>query len=246
MEGQRTNGSVRAVPDDVGVLVVDPQRVVGEAVAAAVAATEGFHVVGVATSMREAEELVGDAAPDVVVTDCVLPDGDGFALTRQVLRVSPRTRVVVLTGDVASHRILEAAEAGACGFASKQGSLGELLHALATARQGGMVVAATTLAESLTRAAGPTAAISRAREAAGRTARVGGAETAGTVRLTTREREVLELFADGYDVPAASRALGITVNTCRGYVKALHTKLGAHSQLEAVAVARRSGLLRTA
>ena len=61
--------------------------------------------------------------------------------------------------------------------------------------------------------------------------------------LTPRERRVLELLAQGRDVRGIARELAISVHTCRGYVKALLSKLGAHSQLEAVAAARAQGLL---
>ena len=62
--------------------------------------------------------------------------------------------------------------------------------------------------------------------------------------LTAREHEVLELMAAGLDPRAIARRLGISVHTCRGHVKALLGKLGAHSQLEAVAVARQRGLVQ--
>ncbi|NMR31955.1 LuxR C-terminal-related transcriptional regulator [Crystallibacter degradans] len=61
--------------------------------------------------------------------------------------------------------------------------------------------------------------------------------------LTRRERQVLTFLAEGSDVPATDRKLNITQNTCRGYVKSILAKLGAHSQLQAVASARRLHLL---
>jgi DNA-binding CsgD family transcriptional regulator len=61
--------------------------------------------------------------------------------------------------------------------------------------------------------------------------------------LTPREQEVLLLLAEGVDARTIARRLGISVNTCRGYVKSIFLKLDAHSQLEAVAIARKHGLV---
>ena len=61
--------------------------------------------------------------------------------------------------------------------------------------------------------------------------------------LTPREQDVLILLAEGVDARTIARRLGISVNTCRGYVKSIFLKLDAHSQLEAVAIARKHGLV---
>jgi DNA-binding NarL/FixJ family response regulator len=116
-----------------------------------------------------------------------------------------------------------ATAAGASGFLSKNGPLGDVLNAVHTAHGGGMTVSTDILARllrSTTPVVGP---------------RAGG--------LTAREHEVLVLMGSGLDPRAIARRLGISVHTCRGYVKAVLGKLGAHSQLEAVAVATRRGLL---
>jgi DNA-binding CsgD family transcriptional regulator len=62
--------------------------------------------------------------------------------------------------------------------------------------------------------------------------------------LTGREQEVLQLLAEGLDARATAKQLGISLHTCRGYIKSLLVKLEAHSQLQAVAIATRNGLVR--
>ena len=62
--------------------------------------------------------------------------------------------------------------------------------------------------------------------------------------LTPRELEVLRLLGDGRDPRGIAKELGVSLNTCRGYVKAVLAKLGVHSQLEAVVLATRAGLIR--
>ena len=66
-----------------------------------------------------------------------------------------------------------------------------------------------------------------------------------TQPLTPREAEVLELMAEGHDVRTIASVLGVTEMTCRGYVKSVLSKLGVHSQLQAVVTAWRLGLLAT-
>jgi DNA-binding NarL/FixJ family response regulator len=74
---------------------------------------------------------------------------------------------------------------------------------------------------------------------------VGGAEVPTPRRppLTQREQEVLQMLAAGLEARMIAQEIGISLNTCRGYVKSLLAKLGAHSQLEAVAIAMRHGLI---
>jgi len=71
-------------------------------------------------------------------------------------------------------------------------------------------------------------------------------EDTGPERLTTRESEVLRLIGGGASVPEIARVLNISLNTCRSHVRAVHTKLGVRTQLEAVVTAQRLGLLRSA
>ena len=108
----------------------------------------------------------------------------------------PDTRVVILTASNESALVGRATAAGAAGFLSKNGPLGDVLNAVHTAHGGGMTVSTDILARllrSTTPVVGP---------------RAGG--------LTAREHEVLELMAAGLDPRAIARRLGISVHTCRG------------------------------
>jgi DNA-binding NarL/FixJ family response regulator len=107
----------------------------------------------------------------------------------------------------------------------KDGSLSDLLVALRTARRGVLVVHHSLLSDAVT---------THATE-----------QGAPRVALSRRERDVLAMLTVGLDVRSIADQLGISLNTCRGYVKTLLHKLDAHSQLEAVAIARRLGLTVT-
>jgi DNA-binding NarL/FixJ family response regulator len=153
-----------------------------------------------------------------------LPDADGIAIAEMLRHRQPDTRVVILTASNEATLVGRATAAGAAGFLSKNGALGDVLHAVHTAHGGGMTVSTDILARLLRS-----------------TAPVVGPRGGG---LTAREHEVLELMGSGLDPRAIARRLGISVHTCRGYVKAVLAKLDAHSQLEAVAVATRRGLIQ--
>jgi DNA-binding NarL/FixJ family response regulator len=208
------------------VLVVDDHQTFAELLALALAGQPSLRYVGHARNAAEALRLVGEVQPDVVLMDVQLPDVDGITVTERLLALYPAIRVVVLTAYTEPALVARAATAGASGFLTKDGALGDVLHALHTAHGGGMTVSSHLLAGLLSSPGQPEP----------------GPSVPGT-RLTSREYEVLRLMGRGLDVRTIARELTISPHTCRGYVKILLAKLGAHSQLEAVAIATRRGML---
>jgi DNA-binding NarL/FixJ family response regulator len=211
------------------VLVVDPHQTFAELLGLALAGQPDLAYAGHAATGADALRLVAELRPDVVLMDVDLPDCDGIATAERLRAEHPRSRIVVLTGSTDATLVGRATAAGASGFLTKDGALGDVLHAVHTAHSGGMTVS-THLLTGLLRSTAP---------AAGGPA-AGSGDTGG---LTAREHEVLRLVASGLDPRAIARQLGISVHTCRGHVKSVLAKLDAHSQLEAVAVATRRGLL---
>ena len=205
------------------VLLVDDHRTLTDLLTRALDREPDLVTVGCAHSCAEGVAMARRHEPDAVVMDLRLPDGDGFAATRSIVAHRPATRVVILTAQADADSVARAAAAGASGLLAKDGSLDGLLRVLRG--QGGFALQPSVLAE-LT-------APPREREPG-----------PGVPALTARERDVLELLGEGADVQAIASRLGISTSTCRGYVKSLLMKLGAHTQLEAVVLAVRCGLLR--
>jgi DNA-binding NarL/FixJ family response regulator len=163
--------------------------------------------------------------PDVVVMDINMPRQDGLAATRRIREVAPNTVVAVVTAHRDPDWVVRAAQAGASAFIPKDGSLEEMIDVLTRVRPGQMLVAPSTFS------GGPTSP-APVRET-----------TENVPVLTRREQEVLDCLGRGMQVKAIARVLGITLDTCRGYVKSLHSKLGVRSQLEAVIKAQQLGLI---
>jgi|tagenome__1003787_1003787.scaffolds.fasta_scaffold20964531_3 DNA-binding NarL/FixJ family response regulator len=216
--------SLPAVAVSRRVLVVDDHRTFAELLAGALGAA-GMTVVGVAHSAAQAVAMAQELQPDVVVMDIRMPQQDGLVATRRIREVAPDTVVAVVTAHRDPEWLVRAAQAGAAAFIAKDGSLAEMLDVLGRVRAGQMLVAPSAFAG---RPQGP-AIPSPRREMC--------------PELTRRERQVLDCLSQGMAVKAIARVLGVTELTCRGYVKALHSKLGARSQLEAVVRAQKLGLL---
>ena len=119
--------------------------------------------------------------------------------------------------------ITRAAQAGACAFIPKNGSLVEMIDVLRRARFGQLLVAPSAYRSGSTLMPQP------------------GAEVAPT--LTGRELDVLNYLGQGMPARGIARVLGISIHTCRGYLESVHAKLGVSSQLEAVIKAKRLGLI---
>jgi DNA-binding NarL/FixJ family response regulator len=216
------SSAANVLPPTTSVVVVDDHTTFSDLVALALDYQPDFTCVGTASSVAAALTLVDKLRPDLVLMDVRMGDGDGVAATAELTRMYPHLRVVVQTAHKDTALMQRAAAAGACALLAKDGSLPDMLQALRTARRGGLVV-------------GPVLMTALAKS-----------QPLGTSHiepLTPREGDVLSMLADGSDARAIAKDLGISVNTCRFYVKSLLVKLDAHSQLEAVVIATKRGLV---
>lgn len=200
------------------VLVVDDQLAFAQSLELVIDAQDGLECIGTAASGEEALARVAAEAPAVVVMDVRLPDIDGIEATRRIRQADAGVDVVVLTGVPDASVLARAASAGACAFLLKDSSVSEIIDALRSDRGPTMGVGSTALMHLVG----------------------GSAEDSG---LTRRELEVLGMLAEGHQPKQIAHEIGITVNTCRGYVKNILAKLEVHSALAAVVEAHRRGLI---
>lgn len=204
------------------VLVVDDHQTFADLLSRALAEETDLTCVGHVNRAGEAAAAIDLLEPDVLLMDLHLPDGDGITTAAEAIRRRPELRTLVLTAHPSLAEVERGIEAGVCGFLAKDGSLDDVLVAVRTAERGSLVLPAATLAAF-------SVVPSEASELA--------------ERLSPRELEVLRLLAQGRDPRGIAKQLGVSIHTCRDYIKSVLAKLDAHSQLEAVVVATRSGLI---
>ncbi|MFM2070088.1 MAG: hypothetical protein RLZZ623_351 [Actinomycetota bacterium] len=213
---QKDHNMTATILSTVKVLIVDDHRSYAEALSLAVSIEPGFQSIGSVPDVDSAISAVLEQRPDVVIIDWQLPGVDGIEGVRRLLVADPRLKVVMITGHADGSLRRLAALAGASAFLAKESSIAEILQAVRDTVNGDAFIDVSVDASD---------------------------ETASAMSLTPREIEVLYLLAKGRDTPTIAASLYLSVHTVRGYVKEVLRKLGAHSQLEAVAIARRAGLL---
>ncbi len=182
---------------------------------------------------EDAVSLCEQHRPDVVLMDIQLNGGiSGIEATRQISRISPHTKVVIISGSHDGDSVLlEVAEAGAVGFLDKARAVEDLVGAVRAAAAGEMLIRPEVLWTLLRDSA-------RAREARKEVERALGA-------LTRREREILGLLAQGLRTGEIAARLHLSLHTVNTHIQNLLARLGVHSQLEAVAFAAKHGAVRT-
>jgi two-component system, NarL family, response regulator LiaR len=180
---------------------------------------QGLRVVGQARNGEEAVQLVESLRPVLAVLDLRMPVLAGAAVIRRVTRTTPQCSCVAYSGFADSAVLTEALDAGARGFVLKDAPLEALVRALETVDGGGMYID-PALADVLIRA-------------------LPGRE----LGLTTRERDVLRLLADGHSNESIGRELFISPDTARTQLGAAMAKLGVSTRTHAVAKALREALI---
>jgi len=215
MSGREPSGGVR-------VAVVEDHEMVASALSAALTQDPRLHVVGVASTLDEALALVAEQEPDVLLTDLRLGGVEVADQLPRFVEHVPSLRILVVTGWATERTLFDCLDHGAHGFLAKSQGLDELVDAVVRVSLGETVVAPPLL-PALVRRTSP-----------------GGR---GPAELTRRELEVLQLLGEGIGTKDMADRLDVSPNTIRNHVRALLTKLGAGTRLEAVTIARRLDLI---
>ncbi len=207
----------------VRVLIVEDHEVLSSSLAVVLDAEPDLVTVGRSATLAHARRAIVETAPDVVILDHQLPDGDGVDSMDELRALRPGIAFVVLTASTSDAVLVAAVQAGASGFVSKTRGVTEVTTAVRAAAAGEAVISPEVLMRLLPR--------------------FRGAATEPALKLTDREQEVLTLLAEGLSNAAISERLVVSVHTVRNHVANLATKLGAHSRLEVLSIAMRKGLL---
>ena len=214
------------------VVLVDDHAIVRAGLKAVLGAAPGMTVVGEAEGGNAALALLAHTPADVVVMDLSMVDGDGLTATRAITRDGGcGARVLVLTMHGEESYLEPVLAAGASGYLVKSSADREVVEAVRAVARG----------ETYVR---PVAARALAQGAQRRDER--SAERERFEKLTDREREVMQLIAEGYTAPQIGEQLAISPKTVDTYKQRVNDKLGLTTRADYVKLALRLGLLRVA
>jgi DNA-binding NarL/FixJ family response regulator len=181
---------------------------------------EGCEVVGTAGTAERGRELVERLHPDVALVDIRLGDDDGIRLTAELVDADPEQRVVLYTGSSDIELLISGLDSGARGYALKEGTPSELTTALTTVAEGGTYVDPRLHPALLSRRATQT---QRA--------------------LSKREREIMDLLAQGLTGEQVAERLFLSPETIKTHIRNAMSKLEATTRVHAIAIALREGYI---
>jgi DNA-binding NarL/FixJ family response regulator len=210
------------------IVLADDHQIVRQGLQSLLDAEADMKVIGQAATGLQAVDLVDQLRPDILVTDMMMPELNGMEVTRQALQRSPATRVIVLSMHANEAYVLQALRNGALGYVLKESSLEELVEAVRT-----VLLDRRFLSESISERM-IEVYIQNERDAA----MDDPYET-----LTNREREVLQMVAEGMSSSQIAEKLIISSRTVETHRANLMRKLNLNSQTELIRFAIRKGIL---
>jgi DNA-binding NarL/FixJ family response regulator len=189
-----------------------------------------IEIIGQASTGREAVERTRRLAPDVVLMDIRMPDLDGIAATRELTRVAPRAKILILTIFEQDDYVFGALRAGASGFLLKRTRPEELIAAVHTIARGDSLLSASVTRRVIDRISQhPVPEL---------------ADRAKVDTLTPRERDVLQLVARGFSNREIATELVVEESTIRSHMKQILMKLQLRDRVQVVIYAYETGLMK--
>jgi DNA-binding NarL/FixJ family response regulator len=229
MDSTSTGEPEEGLDDGVArVLLVEDHASFRDAIASVFEGEPGYTVVGQAGSLAEARELLDGV--DIAVIDLALPDGFGGEIVEELRVRNPQAQALVLSAYSERREVARAVESGAAGVLHKSVGMEEVLDAVRRLKAGDTILPLEEVVELLRYASSRKVEEQEGIEA--------------IARLTQREREVLQLLAEGLDSRGIAERLNISVKTERHHAASILAKFGAHSRLQALVFALRHDIVR--
>jgi DNA-binding NarL/FixJ family response regulator len=213
------------------ILIADDHEVVRRGLSTLLQTHEGWEICGEAKDGREAVDMAKQLKPDVVILDVGMPNLNGLAATRQLVQQNPNQKVIVLTITDSDEVIREALDAGARGFVLKSDAARDLVSAVEALQRGRMFftprVNDMVLAGFLDK---------------GHNGSRG--ESPKVPQLTPREREVVQLLAEGKSSKEVATVLNLSTKTAETHRSNIMRKLGFHSIRDIVVYAIKNNIIQ--
>lgn len=211
------------------ILIADDHEMVRRGLKATLTEQPGWEVCGEAGTGRQAVELAAELKPDVVVLDLSMPELNGLEATRQIRKAAPRAEVLILTMHESENLVREVLTAGARGYVLKNDAGRVLVQAVETLSQHKPYFTAKVSEVVLDQFLKPAPAPA--------------APHTGPSRLTSREREILQLIAEGKSNKEVADCLGISARTAETHRTNLMRKLDLHSVSDVTRYAIRNQII---
>ncbi len=209
--------------DSVKLLVADDHEIIRNGVRSLLEAQPGWQVMAEASNGREAVEKANRLKPDVAVLDIGMPSLNGLEAARQILRNDPHIKIVILTMHESENLIREVLRVGARGYVSKADAIRDLVTAIKAVRRGLTFFTAKVDEVVLESYLGNTGATCS--------------------RLTPRQREIIQLLAEGQTSKEIAVTLGLSVKTAETHRTNIMRRLNCHSISEIVRYAVRNNII---
>jgi two-component system NarL family response regulator len=210
-------------------MVIDDNRVVREGLAALLEAEQDVTVVATADGRTSGLRDLRELAPHIVLVDAALDNGDGYAYVEALRSAAPESRVIVMDLLPAPEDVIEFVKAGASGFVMKDATVADLMSTVRSVALGADVVPPAVTGTLLTHIAQQAAALRRM------------PDVAEVVRLTKREREIMNLIAEGMSNKEIGHRLEIATYTVKSHVHNILEKLALHTRLQIAAYSHKTG-----
>jgi DNA-binding NarL/FixJ family response regulator len=220
-ESPRTSSSLR-------ILIADDHEVVRQGVKSLLVKQPGWEVCAEAANGREAVQKARQHKPQVAVLDITMPELNGLEAARQILKACPKTEVLILTVHESEQLVREILSAGAHGYVLKSDAGHDLVAAIESLSQGRTFF---------------TSKVSKIVMQGLRSATTTRASTAERLELTPREREIIQLIAEGSSNKEVANTLGLSVKTVETHRTNLMRKLGLHSVVDVIHYAIRNRII---
>jgi len=208
------------------ILLVDDHKIVRAGLRAVIAGHPDMAVVAEAGDGRTAVELAVEVSPDVIIMDISMPGLNGTEATRRILEANPDARIIALSMHLERHMVLQMLSAGAKGYLLKDGADDEVIDAVLAVMQN-----TTYLSPRISNMV-----------LKDYVERVSKIELSSTSLLSSREREVLQLLAEGKKTKDIATLLNVSIKTVEFYRQQIMEKLDVHTIAELTKLAIREGL----
>ena len=212
------------------ILIIDDHTLFREGLRAIIERNPGYEIIGEAGNSREGLQMVEKYKPDLVLVDISLPDRSGIELTRDIIKLYSKTRIIIVSMHSKTDYIVKAFQAGATGYVIKESAATKLLQGIGSVLKGDYFMDAAVSQKVVEKLAGIKEKKVKVTNAA-------------YDALTPREQEVMILVAEGLSTNEISERLFISPKTVENHRSRIMQKLNLHSTIELARYATKLGLI---